>query len=117
MEVESVELIACSKCKEELPVSDFYKSNTIARGHAAACRPCSQEAIRLGRTQREKLDEDAIDWWRMTTYLKSSRVPIRNCNKLELIAEWNQLTTWYIPRMSQRRNPLKSYALNFDFAE
>jgi len=104
-------LKTCSKCKTERPIEEFYKSTTIACGYHSACRHCYQAHARNVHAKSREVVRDDVDWWRMTTYLKSSRVPIANRKKAELIAEWNDLTNWYVPRMSQRQEKLISFAL------
>lgn len=54
---------------------------------------------------------DEIDFRRLITYLKSSRVPTSERTKTELIALWNENTSWYIPRTSDKGKNLKTMEL------
>ena len=40
----------CSKCGQELPISEFHRRRHYVRsGHRAACKECTREATRIAR--------------------------------------------------------------------
>jgi DNA-directed RNA polymerase subunit RPC12/RpoP len=100
----------CVRCKEARPVNEFYQSELIERGHYAYCRYCAskqQKKTRGKRLAREELENDEVDWWRVTSYLKSARVPITALKKAEIVAEWNESTNWVLPYVSGRDKELE----------
>lgn len=102
----------CNNCDTDQPVENFYLNKAIACGRNATCRTCCREKQKIThnklreRSQVDRLDE--IDFGRIITYLKSSRFPTSERIKPELIDLWNEATPWYVPRMSDKGENLKT---------
>ncbi len=105
----------CKHCDTNQPVENFYFNKSIACGRQATCRTCCSKRQKIAhkklreKSQVDRLDE--IDFKMIITYLKSSRVPTSERTKPELIDLWNENTSWYIPRMSDRGKDLKTMDL------
>lgn len=50
----------CSKCKESLPFTLFYKRSSRPSGLSSQCKKCSNEATRLSRVKRRKSDPEFV---------------------------------------------------------
>lgn len=42
----------CSKCKRELPTSEFYKNSNAKDGFCGYCKECSREQVRKHKMKR-----------------------------------------------------------------
>jgi hypothetical protein len=52
--VTGVETKVCQKCREELPLSEFYRTRTRVRRYCKPCRKVALKARRVGRAERLK---------------------------------------------------------------
>ncbi len=53
--MEEIKTIVCSRCKEEKPVSEFYKSSTSASGYMHQCKMCRAQIVKESRERRNCL--------------------------------------------------------------
>ncbi len=80
--------------------------------HAGLAVALNRKLSMLKKGKRHKLDRlDEVDFARIISFLKSSRVPTSGRIKAELIDLWNEATDWYVPRMSDKGKELKTMEL------
>lgn len=53
--MEEIKTIVRSRCKEEKPVSEFYKSSTSASGYMHQCKACRAQIVKESRERRNCL--------------------------------------------------------------
>ena len=53
--MDTPDSLTCSRCKKDLPVSDFYKSSRSSTGFMSVCKSCRAEIDRASRLKRKCL--------------------------------------------------------------
>lgn len=53
--MEEIKTIVCSRCKEEKPVSEFYKSSRNKTGYMSHCKSCRAIEVKESRIRRNTL--------------------------------------------------------------
>lgn len=51
----------CSHCKQELPMSNFYRNSSQEDGRSATCKTCINEMAKLRSLKRSKASKTALN--------------------------------------------------------
>ena len=53
--MDEIQTKICTRCKKELPVTQFNRSSASSTGYASACKSCHAEAVKISRIKRKTL--------------------------------------------------------------
>lgn len=78
------DLLTCNKCKEDKPVSDFYREAKFKRGYRYACKQCEAPrfvAYRNAPGNRKRMAERRRQWNREKKYNFPNELYLQRLNE------------------------------------